>query len=201
MSMPTIVTNTLISPQRFRSHLNVDAHVNSNPMIVTNTPAADLILTNLAYCSHADLYGFAILGTKLYLASIADSFVLSRFMMIQFLGFVLNWELEFDLRCKERRKNIFGFDLRKEHRLGERDRRWGERKNQLKKWEEREKPNKKIINLCHILSVLWQICEVTVQCCIIYEIWNIWLMRFFGVWCAKYLAFDTFTTSSVDALM
>ena len=120
--MPTIVTNTLISPQRFRSHLNVDAHVNSDPMIVTNTPAADLILTNLAYCSHADLHGFAILGTKLYLASIADSFVLSGFMMIQFLGFVLNWELEFDLRCKERRKNIFGFDSRKEHRLGERDR-------------------------------------------------------------------------------
>ncbi|XP_050287594.1 vesicle-fusing ATPase-like [Quercus robur] len=46
-------------------------------MIVTNTPAADLALTNLAYCSHADLHGFAIPGTKLYLASIADSFVLS----------------------------------------------------------------------------------------------------------------------------
>ena len=28
----------------------------------------------------------------------------------------------------------------------ERDRLWGERKNQLKKWEEREKSNKKIIN-------------------------------------------------------
>ncbi|KAK7848033.1 vesicle-fusing atpase [Quercus suber] len=28
-------------------------------MIVTNTPAADLALTNLAYCSHADLHGFA----------------------------------------------------------------------------------------------------------------------------------------------
>ncbi|XP_030971682.1 vesicle-fusing ATPase-like [Quercus lobata] len=46
-------------------------------MIVTNTPAADLVLTNLAYCSHADLHGFAVPGTKLYLASIADSFVLS----------------------------------------------------------------------------------------------------------------------------
>ncbi|KAK4589372.1 hypothetical protein RGQ29_020090 [Quercus rubra] len=50
-------------------------------MIVTNTPAADLALTNLAYCSHADLHGFAVPGTapgtKLYLASIADSFVLS----------------------------------------------------------------------------------------------------------------------------
>ena len=32
--------------------------------------------------------------------------------MIPFLGFVLNWELEFDLRCKEIRKKIFGFDLR-----------------------------------------------------------------------------------------
>ncbi|XP_065632671.1 vesicle-fusing ATPase-like [Quercus suber] len=46
-------------------------------MIVTNTPAADLALTNLAYCSHADLHGFAVPGTKLHLASIADSFVLS----------------------------------------------------------------------------------------------------------------------------
>ena len=80
--------------------------------LVMNIPAADLALTNLAYCSHADLHGFAIPGTKLYLASIADSFVLYGFMMILFLGFVLNWELEFDLRCKERRKRIFGFDLR-----------------------------------------------------------------------------------------
>ena len=87
-------------------------------MILTNTPAADLALTNLAYYSHSDLHGFAIPGTKLYLASITDSFVLSGFVMIQFLGFVLNWELEFVLRCKERRKKIFGFDLRKEHRLG-----------------------------------------------------------------------------------
>ncbi|XP_062160374.1 vesicle-fusing ATPase-like [Alnus glutinosa] len=46
-------------------------------MIVTNTPAADLALTNLAYCSHADLHGFAVPGTKLFLASIGDSFVLS----------------------------------------------------------------------------------------------------------------------------
>ena len=71
-------------------------------MIVTNTPTVDLALTNLAYCSHADLHGFAILGTKLYLVSIADSFVLSGFVMILFLGFVLNWELEFVLRCKEK---------------------------------------------------------------------------------------------------
>ena len=168
-----------ISPQRwFRSHLNVNAHVDTDPMIVTNTPAADLTLTNLDYCSHVDLHGFAVPGTKLYLASIVDSFVLFGFVIIPFLGFVLNWELEFDLRCKERRKNIFRFDLRKEHRLGERERErerlWGERENQLKKWEEREKPNKKIINLCHISSVPWQICEATVQCCIIYEIWNIW---------------------------
>uniref|UniRef100_A0A2N9EP13 Vesicle-fusing ATPase n=1 Tax=Fagus sylvatica TaxID=28930 RepID=A0A2N9EP13_FAGSY len=46
-------------------------------MIVTNTPAPDLALTNLAYCSHADLHGFSIPGTKFFLASIADSFVLS----------------------------------------------------------------------------------------------------------------------------
>jgi vesicle-fusing ATPase len=45
-------------------------------MIVTNTPAPDLALTNLAYCSHADLHGFAVPGNKLFLASIADSFVL-----------------------------------------------------------------------------------------------------------------------------
>ncbi|KAF3966512.1 hypothetical protein CMV_009396 [Castanea mollissima] len=42
-------------------------------MIVTNTSAADLALTNLAYCSHADLHGFVVPGTKLYLASITDS--------------------------------------------------------------------------------------------------------------------------------
>ncbi|KAM5588225.1 vesicle-fusing ATPase [Rosa sericea] len=46
-------------------------------MIVTNTPAADLALTNLAYCSPLDLQTFAIPGTKLNLALIADSFVLS----------------------------------------------------------------------------------------------------------------------------
>nr|POF19803.1 hypothetical protein CFP56_24799 [Quercus suber] len=28
--------------------------------IVTNTPATDLALTNLAYCLHADLHGFTI---------------------------------------------------------------------------------------------------------------------------------------------
>ena len=118
--MPTIVTNTSISPQhRFWSHLNVDAHVDSDPMIMMNTQAADLALMNLTYCSHADLHGFAAPSTKLYLASIADSFVLSGFVMIPFMGFVLNWKLEFVLRCKERRKKIFGFDLRKEHRLGE----------------------------------------------------------------------------------
>uniref|UniRef100_A0A7N2LQT8 Vesicle-fusing ATPase n=1 Tax=Quercus lobata TaxID=97700 RepID=A0A7N2LQT8_QUELO len=55
-------------------------------MIVTNTPAADLALTNLAYCSHADLHGFAVPGTKLYLASIADSFVLS--LSYPFLSFL-----------------------------------------------------------------------------------------------------------------
>nr|POE77201.1 vesicle-fusing atpase [Quercus suber] len=65
----------------------------TNPsMIVMNTPAMDLALTNLAYCSHAhlhgfaayfshaDLHGFAVPGTKLYLAFIADSFVLRQFL-------------------------------------------------------------------------------------------------------------------------
>ncbi|XP_050205034.1 vesicle-fusing ATPase [Mercurialis annua] len=46
-------------------------------MIVTNTPAADLALTNLAYCSASDLHNFAVPGTKLFLALIGDSFVLS----------------------------------------------------------------------------------------------------------------------------
>ena len=82
-------------------------------MIVTNTPMADLALTNLAYCSHADLHGFVVPSTKVHLASITDSFILSLtrwrsvwFVMIPFMGFVLNWELEFDLRCKERERRL-----------------------------------------------------------------------------------------------
>ncbi|KAL6282325.1 hypothetical protein ACE6H2_013254 [Prunus campanulata] len=46
-------------------------------MIVTNTPAADLALTNLAYCSPTDLQNFAIPGTRLNLASVGDAFVLT----------------------------------------------------------------------------------------------------------------------------
>ena len=49
----------------------------STTMIVTNTPAADLALTNLAYCSPSDLHNFAVPGTKLFLALVADSSVLS----------------------------------------------------------------------------------------------------------------------------
>ncbi|KAI5570657.1 hypothetical protein POPTR_011G052800v4 [Populus trichocarpa] len=49
----------------------------SSTMIVTNTPGADLALTNLAYCSPSDLHNFAVPGTKLFLALVADSFVLS----------------------------------------------------------------------------------------------------------------------------
>ncbi|KAJ6738169.1 VESICULAR-FUSION PROTEIN NSF [Salix koriyanagi] len=45
----------------------------STTMIVTNTPAADLALTNLAYCSPSDLHNFAVPGTKLFLALVADS--------------------------------------------------------------------------------------------------------------------------------
>ncbi|KAF9672348.1 hypothetical protein SADUNF_Sadunf11G0032200 [Salix dunnii] len=49
----------------------------SSTMIVTNTPGADLALTNLAYCSPSDLHNFAVPGTKLFLALVANSFVLS----------------------------------------------------------------------------------------------------------------------------
>nr|POE69728.1 vesicle-fusing atpase [Quercus suber] len=49
----------------------------STSMIMTNTPTADLALMNLVYCSHTDLHGFIVPSTKLYLSSIADSFVLS----------------------------------------------------------------------------------------------------------------------------
>ncbi|KAL3576994.1 hypothetical protein D5086_022277 [Populus alba] len=49
----------------------------SSTMIVTNTPGADLALTNFAYCSPSDLHNFAVPGTKLFLALVADSFVLS----------------------------------------------------------------------------------------------------------------------------
>ena len=91
------------------------------------------------------------------------------------IGFEDFWVWFLDLKKEE------GLIWGKNTGLGERDRLWGEqrtpvgeRKNQLKKWEEREKPNKKIINLSHISSVWWQICEATVQCCIIYKICNIW---------------------------
>uniref|UniRef100_A0A6N2KUQ6 Vesicle-fusing ATPase n=1 Tax=Salix viminalis TaxID=40686 RepID=A0A6N2KUQ6_SALVM len=43
-------------------------------MIVTNTPGADLAVTNLAYCSPSDLHNFAVPGTKLFLALVANSF-------------------------------------------------------------------------------------------------------------------------------
>ncbi|PKI69442.1 hypothetical protein CRG98_010145 [Punica granatum] len=46
-------------------------------MIVTNTPAAELALTNFAYCSPSDLQNFSVQGTKLHLASVGDAFVLS----------------------------------------------------------------------------------------------------------------------------
>ncbi|KAI4365131.1 hypothetical protein MLD38_021147 [Melastoma candidum] len=46
-------------------------------MIVTSTPAPDLALTNLAYCSPSDHFSFAVPGTKLFLANVADAFILS----------------------------------------------------------------------------------------------------------------------------
>nr|AWH66430.1 Rhg1-associated N-ethylmaleimide sensitive factor [Glycine max] len=50
----------------------------ASSMRVTYTPANDLALTNLAFCSPSDLRNFAVPGhNNLYLAAVADSFVLS----------------------------------------------------------------------------------------------------------------------------
>ncbi|XXG77398.1 hypothetical protein AAC387_Pa08g1560 [Persea americana] len=46
-------------------------------MTVTNTPAADLALTNLAYCSASDLRNFSGSGSALAFALVGDSLVLS----------------------------------------------------------------------------------------------------------------------------
>ncbi|CAN6915904.1 unnamed protein product [Brassica oleracea] len=46
-------------------------------MKVTTTPEAHLAFTNLAYCSPSDLSQFAIPGTDLFLANVADVFTLS----------------------------------------------------------------------------------------------------------------------------
>ncbi|CAH8275766.1 unnamed protein product [Arabidopsis lyrata] len=46
-------------------------------MKVTTTPAAHLAFTNLAYCSLSDLCQFAVPGTDLFLANVADVFILS----------------------------------------------------------------------------------------------------------------------------
>ncbi|GKV10913.1 hypothetical protein SLEP1_g22217 [Rubroshorea leprosula] len=46
-------------------------------MIVTNTPASVLVLTNLAYCSPADHHGFGVPGSQLFLANVANVCVLS----------------------------------------------------------------------------------------------------------------------------
>ena len=99
------------------------------------------------------------------------------------LFWIGNWSLIWGAKREERRflgliwdakreKDIWGWgrswesDLkRKEHRLGERDKLWGERKNQLDKWEEREKLNKKIINANAIFVRTVTNCNVTVQCC------------------------------------
>lgn len=65
-------------------------------MIVTNTPAPDLALTNLAYCSASDLQNYAVPGTKLFLALVGDSFVLSLsypFHMFTFTSIVFNFRI------------------------------------------------------------------------------------------------------------
>ncbi|ESQ38107.1 hypothetical protein EUTSA_v10028462mg [Eutrema salsugineum] len=46
-------------------------------MTVTNTPSADLAFTNLAYCSSSDIRQFSVPGSDLFLANVADSFILS----------------------------------------------------------------------------------------------------------------------------
>ncbi|KAL0534405.1 hypothetical protein IC582_028696 [Cucumis melo] len=65
-------------------------------MIVTNTPAQDLAVTNLAYCSASDLQNFAVPGTKLFLALVGDSFVLSLsypFHYFTFTSFISNFRI------------------------------------------------------------------------------------------------------------
>ncbi|CAH8316773.1 unnamed protein product [Eruca vesicaria subsp. sativa] len=57
-------------------------HFGSQPsdvitMKVTTTPAAHLAFTNLAFCSPSDLSQFAVPGTNLFLANVADVFTLS----------------------------------------------------------------------------------------------------------------------------
>lgn len=47
-------------------------------MVAVNTPVADLVLTNLAYCSASDLQSFRVPNSSLILASVAnDTFVVS----------------------------------------------------------------------------------------------------------------------------
>ncbi|GKV00948.1 hypothetical protein SLEP1_g13556 [Rubroshorea leprosula] len=46
-------------------------------MIIANTPASDLALTNLAYCSPADHLDFRVPGPGLSLANVAGVFILS----------------------------------------------------------------------------------------------------------------------------
>ncbi|KAI3889968.1 hypothetical protein MKW92_037270 [Papaver armeniacum] len=53
-----------------KSWFGASANIN---MIVTNTPAADLALTNFAYCASSEISKFAVPGTGLALALIADS--------------------------------------------------------------------------------------------------------------------------------
>lgn len=50
---------------------------NSRAMVVTNTPGADLALTNCAYCSSSDLRSFMVPGFGQALASIGSSMVLT----------------------------------------------------------------------------------------------------------------------------
>lgn len=64
----------------------------SSSMIVTNTPARDLVYTNLGYCSTSDLRKFAVHGSNLGLASLGDSCVLT--ISYPFLNLVVRFPID-----------------------------------------------------------------------------------------------------------
>ncbi|GLT51404.1 hypothetical protein SLA2020_248170 [Shorea laevis] len=69
-------------------------------MIVTNTPASDLALTNLAYCSPADHRGFGVPGSELSLANVGDVFILSlSYPLSLFSSIPYNLQFYSDFAC------------------------------------------------------------------------------------------------------
>ena len=70
--------------------------------------------------------------------------------------------------------------------------------------KERENENKIIIYIMQVLSIPCQNCDGTVAYCKSLAHLTHLIKGLFGVWCgkcAKYLAFDTFATAAVDALI